>query len=209
MGKAEAVVTQAFELKANSRDFVEELTVEVQSASGRAAGASLTLSASCGGTCKAGEKFPRTILRAGQQANTTITYHDSTTSHHTTRTSYALTASKAGSPQASSRWKSPVYRCDQEIGRSAGCVFPKVRPVLTSMGALPQIAKNIRRVQDAGPHHYGDRARGNPAHPLHQCPRGARQPQQGMSRIPQTAPGHELRRVPLRPQQPRRFPLPT
>lgn len=30
------------------------------------------------------------------------------------------------------------------------------------MATLPEIAKNIRRVQDAGPHHYGDRTRGNP-----------------------------------------------
>lgn len=103
VGKAEVVVTQAMELKANSRDFVEALTAEVRSATGRATGASLTLSASCGGTCKASEKFPRTTLRAGQQANTTITYHDSTRSQHATRTRYALTASKAGSPEASSR----------------------------------------------------------------------------------------------------------
>lgn len=41
VGKDEVFVTQAYELKANRRDFVELLTAEVQSATGRAAGASL------------------------------------------------------------------------------------------------------------------------------------------------------------------------
>ncbi|WP_420037730.1 NucA/NucB deoxyribonuclease domain-containing protein [Streptomyces sp. cg28] len=32
----------------------------------------------------------------------------------------------------------------------------------TSMSALAEIVRNIRRIQDSGPHHYGDPTRGNP-----------------------------------------------
>lgn len=190
VGKADVVVTQAYELEANSRDFAESLTAEVTSASGRAVGSTLTLSASCGGTCKATEKFPKTALRKGEEAATTIMYHDTTASQNVTRTSYALTARK-GPLSTVSPWKSPSYRCDQQVGRSAGCVFHKVKPVLTAMGSLPEISRNIRRIQDAGPHHYGDRTRGNPltrttsatverANRNRSCPASRKRPQ-GMS----------------------------
>ncbi|MGW3037433.1 NucA/NucB deoxyribonuclease domain-containing protein [Streptomyces sp. NPDC001178] len=55
----------------------------------------------------------------------------------------------------------PTVRCDN-IRRGEGCVMFDFRPTLTSMRQLPNISHNIRRIQQAGPHHYGRQYDGNP-----------------------------------------------
>ncbi|GAA2640327.1 NucA/NucB deoxyribonuclease domain-containing protein [Streptomyces axinellae] len=53
--------------------------------------------------------------------------------------------------------------CDNVLNRvTAGCVFPKHIPTMTSMKKLPALADNIRRIQKEGPHHYGLKSGGNP-----------------------------------------------
>lgn len=161
VGSAVMDVTQSYALKANSREFTETFTLDIREVSGEAAGSSLALKAQCAGTCTAAVKVPPVGVAKGRRMHGTITNKDTTTSRNTTRTTYTLTGTKAGFPPATDTWTSPDYRCDQEIGKSAGCVFPSTVPVLTTMAQLPEIAANIRRVQDAGPHHYGDRNRGS------------------------------------------------
>ncbi|WP_437112333.1 NucA/NucB deoxyribonuclease domain-containing protein [Streptomyces cinnamoneus] len=91
------------------------------------------------------------------------------------------------------------YRCDYTFWNRAnirrtlspGCVFPGFTPTMTTMQALPEIAKNIRGVQARGGH-YGKPGSG---HPLHReandatadanrqkvCPRGQTPPRAGLS----------------------------
>ncbi|MFF3018209.1 NucA/NucB deoxyribonuclease domain-containing protein [Streptomyces sp. NPDC057939] len=161
VGSAVMDVTQSYKLKANSREFTETFTLDIKDVSGEAAGANLVLKAACGGTCVATVKVPGAGVAKGRRMSGTLTYKDTTTGRNTTRTTYTLTGTKPSFPPATDRWTSPDYRCDQEIGKSAGCVFPSTLPVLTTMAQLPEIAANIRRVQDGGPHHYGDRRRGS------------------------------------------------
>ncbi|MEU9033957.1 hypothetical protein AB0D45_03455 [Streptomyces sp. NPDC048352] len=154
-------MTEQYDLSAKKAAFTQQVTFTVKTAENMAKGARLTLSASCSGTCKARVKLPALTVETGRQTTGTITYRDSTTKRKTTTATDTVTATSPVAAPGKATWKSPTLRCDKEIGVNAGCVFPAATPTLTTMSQLPAIAANIRRVMDAGPHHYGYRTRGN------------------------------------------------
>ncbi|MFE1416926.1 NucA/NucB deoxyribonuclease domain-containing protein [Streptomyces sp. NPDC058746] len=127
-----------------------------------AKGARVTLSTLCDGICKATVKVPALMVEVGREVAGTITYRDSTAKRNSTAATHSVTATSAVATPGRATCKSAAFRCDKEIGTTAGCVFPAAAPTLTSMSQLPGNAANIRRVMDAGPHHYGDQTRGNP-----------------------------------------------
>jgi hypothetical protein len=167
VGSVSGTIQQAYTLATNSRTFTERIDLRVARVTSGAGGARETLRASCGGTCRASVHFPQGAgLVAGRTVSGSISYHDTTRTANRTRTTYLLTPLKAGFVPVPVAFRSLDYRCDNEVGGiSAGCVFPTFTPVMTSMARLPNIAANIRRIQHAGPHHYGVRVAGG--HPLH------------------------------------------
>lgn len=85
-----------------------------------------------------------------------VTYRDTTTTVHRDQAKYSLTFLKPGYTTGVSRWESLTFRCDDMVrGRGPGCVFPRFVPTLKTMVNLPHIRANIKRIQQAGPHHYG------------------------------------------------------
>ncbi|MFJ3842200.1 NucA/NucB deoxyribonuclease domain-containing protein [Streptomyces sp. NPDC090054] len=161
VGRAVLDLTQQYELAATKPEFGEKVTFKVRRVEGRAQGARITLAASCAGSCKTVVKMPALTVSVGSEAVGSITHTDSTTKRNTATVSYTATVTAAAATHGATKWKSPVIRCDKEIGSQAGCVIPGATPVLTTMSDLPEIAANIRKVMDGGPHHYGDRTRGS------------------------------------------------
>lgn len=153
-------VTQAMQLH-NSRNFSEKYTFKVTGIAGNTSAVTAAFNVSCGGSCRATNhvRGPRAV-RAGTVISGPVNYHDSTNTQHRDRAKYSLTFLKPGYTTGLSRWESMTFRCDDIIrgsGIGAGCVFPRYAPVLTTMANLPHIRTNIKRIQQAGPHHYGKR----------------------------------------------------
>lgn len=156
VGRALFTVVQYIQLHPLARSFVENVEVKVTSVAGQLRGASVNLAVKCGGTCTATSHFRngRPIV-AGLDETGLIAYSDSTTDVNTTASTYTLSWGLATTKPGA--WTSPSYRCDDRFKprQGAGCVVPRAIPTMTSMTQLPHIAANIRRIQDAGPHHYG------------------------------------------------------
>ncbi|MFF4652607.1 NucA/NucB deoxyribonuclease domain-containing protein [Streptomyces sp. NPDC001380] len=163
-------VVQAMQLNVKSRTFTETVTLKGLAAVGNTGGITATLAVSCGGTCRAANHFPQgRILGARSTIQGNVTYTDSTTTQHTAANLYQLTLTKPGYTRGGGSWNSLAHRCDasRAFGRQgAGCVLPSYTPFLLTMKPLPGIAANIRRIQNAGPHHYG-RYAASGGHPLH------------------------------------------
>jgi len=130
----------------------------------------MSLAVSCSNPCRATSHFhPETRVQQG--AKGTVSYDDSVgvggidpeLSHY--KATFKLINSHHPNPL---KWTSAVlYRCDDALnGQGAGCVIPAFLPTLTYMTQLTEIAKNIRRIQNKGPHHYGRPGSGNPLHRL-------------------------------------------
>lgn len=157
-GTIRFTVTQAIQLH-NSRNFSEKYTFKVTGIAGNTSAVTAAFNVSCAGSCRATNhvRGPRAV-RAGTVISGPVNYHDSTTTQHLDRAKYSLTFLKPGYTTGLSRWESMTFRCDDIIrgsGVGAGCVFPSFAPVLTTMANLPHIRANIKRIQQAGPHHYG------------------------------------------------------
>ncbi len=152
------------------RDFTEHFTITQSSVSGLTIPAYMSLAVSCSNPCRATSHFhPETRVQQG--AKGTVSYDDSVgvggidpeLSHY--KATFKLINSHHPNPL---KWTSAVlYRCDDALnGQGAGCVIPAFLPTLTYMTQLTEIAKNIRRIQNKGPHHYGRPGSGNPLHRL-------------------------------------------
>lgn len=162
LGVAQFVIFQDIQLNPLGRTFAENYEFRVTSVTGQLPGASVNLAVSCGGTCTATSHFPNgSAITQGSDITAAISYSDSTASVNTTTSSYSLTWGPNTTNPVTGR--SPSYRCDNLIpNQGAGCVSPDYVPTMTSMAGLPNIAANIRTVQQAGPHHYGRKADGLP-----------------------------------------------
>ncbi|MFF1872341.1 NucA/NucB deoxyribonuclease domain-containing protein [Kitasatospora herbaricolor] len=161
-GTADFTITQDIQPYYLSRTFAENFELQVTSVTGTLPGATLNLAVTCGGTCSATSYFPNgSAIVQGSDITTSIAYSDSTTTVNKTYSLYTLSWGVGTTTPIT--WGSPYYRCDDLIsGYSAGCVVPDVKPVLTTMATLPNIAANIGAIQQAGPHHYGRQADGLP-----------------------------------------------
>ncbi|MFF9706782.1 NucA/NucB deoxyribonuclease domain-containing protein [Streptomyces griseofuscus] len=164
-GLVDAVTAHEIQLNVKSRTFTDKVSLEIRGYTGDAniSGLTLSLSVSCGGSCKASVAGLRGIpVKIGEKAQGTVTFSDSTTTQHRTKASYSF-APSPGFSGPGIRETSPEFRCDNLIGgQGAGCVFPGYIPTMTSMATLPNIAANIRRIQAAGPSHFGRKADGKP-----------------------------------------------
>lgn len=171
VGRLNFRVTQHIGLHVTSPRFAERLSITFTSGAGDVDGFATEFTAFCGGTCKAAAHVPPEPTRVGETVNGTVDYADSTTAKNSTHTSYALEFTRPGYLSTPAAWSSPTYRCDKgsKAARTGnygtGCVFPGFAPTETRQAALPDIARNIARVQKAGPHHYGAYAlHGSPLH---------------------------------------------
>ncbi|MGW1793633.1 NucA/NucB deoxyribonuclease domain-containing protein [Streptomyces tubercidicus] len=171
-GTIRFAITQAVQLHTGSRDFSEKYTFKVTGIAGRASAVTAALDVACPGSCRATNHVsgPRAV-RAGTVISGPVNYHESTTTLHRDRVKYTLTFRKPGYSTSVSNWKSLTFRCDKGNKASktgnfgTGCVFPGYDPTEVKQAALPEISKNISRIQKAGPHHYGAYAlHGSPLH---------------------------------------------
>ncbi len=170
IGTLKFVLVQSIQLQIIGRDFTEHDAITNAKTSGLTNPAYLSISASCGNQCHAASHWhPGTRIEKGSKG--TISYSDSVMSGGIDleltqyRGSVKLINGHHSNPL---KWKSPLYfRCDDTLkGQGAGCVFPAFTPILTSMTKVADIAKNIRRIQNNGPGHYGRLGSGNPLHRL-------------------------------------------
>ncbi|MEV4252512.1 NucA/NucB deoxyribonuclease domain-containing protein [Spirillospora sp. NPDC049652] len=169
IGELKARSTHALVFNTKSRKFRETITVKVTSIVGRATGLRHTLVVSCGSPCKATNNFPQNrVWNLGQTIKGTISYSDGVKKGkvHFTASTYRWNSFKTGAnPSPGATTKSIGYRCDDKISnQSAGCVIPRATPMMTAMKKLPQIAANIRRIQNGSPGHYGKPGSGHPLH---------------------------------------------
>ena len=168
IGKATFTVTHAIELNTRSRDFTEQVSISDVKLSGNAGGIHVALGVKCDSPCTATKNtFPvGDTLRSGLHGD--LAYHDAVGAGHVhaDRSTYEwLFTKKGATPGATSGRTALAYRCDDAIKHfAAGCVFPEYFPIMTSMQRLPEIAANIRRIQNHGRDHYGRRGSGHPLH---------------------------------------------
>src|SRR5262249_9345066 len=147
-----------------SRNFSETVTISGVKVTGAAGGVHLALKVSCGSPCSLANHFPQG--RTLGSISGKISYHDAIRKGkaHTTPSKYPFTVTKSGYPAFVLAEPSLSSRCDQALGATAGCVFPKYSPFLTSLASLPNVAANIAKAQ-GGPGHYG--RPGSGGHTLH------------------------------------------
>jgi hypothetical protein len=162
-------LTQSMQLHVIGRDFLEHITVTSVVLTGDApADLEMALTGTCAKPCHATNHFPIGAPLADGTTGT-ISYHDAVAVGKEDKafTKYVL---ELDSPQFISsnpaKWDTPIlYRCDDALkGQRAGCVFPGFGSTLTTMKQLPDIAKNIHRIQAKGPGHYGRPGGKNPLH---------------------------------------------
>ncbi len=176
VGRMNFTVSQHIGLNVKSAKFSEQFSLTFTRGAGDVNGFMTELTATCGGTCKAGSHVPPEPTRIGGTVSGSIDYSDSTTTKNSTRTSYTLAFTRPGYLSTPARWSSLTYRCDKgnKAGRTGnygtGCVFPGFAPFETQQAALREISQNISRIQKAGPHHYG--AYGLHGSPLHRTADG-------------------------------------
>jgi hypothetical protein len=170
VGSIKFVLVQSIQLHVIGREFSEHVAITESKVSGITIPAYMSLVVSCGTQCHATSQWhPGTRVEKG--AKGTISYQDSVRAGGVDieLTQYKATFRLINGHHANPlKWKSPLnFRCDDALnGQRAGCVFPAFIPILTSMAKLPGIAKNIRRIQNKGPGHYGRPGGGNPLHRL-------------------------------------------
>ncbi|MGW6455111.1 NucA/NucB deoxyribonuclease domain-containing protein [Streptomyces sp. NPDC055078] len=199
VGHARFKITQKLTLKQKALKWSE--SVEIGRATlVNASGIRVGLKVSCGGTCKADNKFPRG-RSLGPVISGKVNYSSGVKKNKkdTTAAKYTFTFTKPGFTPGTIEYKSVAFRCDDTFWNQAntrrtlspGCVYPSFTPTLTTMGTLPNISRHIRNVQ-AGGGHYGRPGSGKPLHrEANQaradqnrqavCPRGQRPPGPGLS----------------------------
>lgn len=166
IGSINFVIDQQISTKHTRSTFSETLTYTFLSASGNWSGALLNQWVGCSSGCQASSStlpLGRSIF-VPSTYNAYVTYPTQTTTVNYFQPVYELTLGPA--PINGLRWFAPVVRCDKNIARgaSSGCVFYDVEPIMGTMqhSVIPHIARNIERIQQAGPNHYGRIPDGRP-----------------------------------------------
>ncbi|MFJ3714050.1 NucA/NucB deoxyribonuclease domain-containing protein [Streptomyces sp. NPDC090053] len=171
VGYATFTVSHEMTLNSGSRSWSEKFNLSKATLVGTASGIKTSVTASCGGTCKASTSFPAGHS-LGSPASGSVKYTDSVGKKHKnlTHTTYRYSFLKAGYTPGSTSYQSVNFRCDDAFwaksGKSRtkapGCVFPTA-PTAISMAGLPGISKGIRALRSRGGH-LGDPAAGKPLH---------------------------------------------
>lgn len=170
-----ATFTISHEMTLNKKSLMWSETMRVSKATivNNAGGIRMGVSVSCGSPCKASSHVPGHTL--GSAFSGKVDYSDGVKKNktHSGAAKYTFTFTKPGYTLGSFSYASLGFRCDDTFWNAAntrrlvrpGCVFPKFKPTLTTMSTLPEIAKNIRRIQAKGGH-YGKPGSGHPLHRL-------------------------------------------
>ncbi|MFI8930643.1 NucA/NucB deoxyribonuclease domain-containing protein [Streptomyces sp. NPDC053474] len=202
VGSAHFDITHRMTLKQKSLKWSESVKVGKARLVGNARGITVGLKVTCGSSkCKPTNKFPRGRKLGGSEISGKVNYQDKVAKLQKDNTSakYIYTFTKPGYTPGGFDYRSVPFRCDDTFWNRAltrrtlnpGCAHHTYIPVLTTMGSLTDIAKNIRRVQ-AGGGHYGRIGSGKPLHREASeraiqdnrdkvCPRGQRPPRPGLS----------------------------
>ncbi|MEV7856240.1 NucA/NucB deoxyribonuclease domain-containing protein [Streptomyces sp. NPDC088183] len=173
IGRAAFTISHEMTLNKKSLKWSETTRVSKATITGSAGGISMGTSVSCGSPCKASSHVPRHTL--GSAFSGKVDYNDGVKKNkiHSSAANYAFTFTKPGYTLGGFSYSSLGFRCDDSFWNAAntrrilspGCVFPKYIPTLTTMSTLPEIAKNIRKIQSKGGH-YGKPGSGHPLHRL-------------------------------------------
>ncbi|HEX4833898.1 MAG TPA: hypothetical protein VH478_22720 [Trebonia sp.] len=159
-------VTHVLALSARSLSFSEAVSVSDVQVAGNASGVQLGLQPACAAPCAVTSHFPQGQVIANGLAGT-IDYQDPVAAGQSqaARVSYALSFTKPGDASGGYTYQMPVgFRCDDALaGLAGGCVFPSYTPYLTTLAALPDVARNAIAAE-GGPGHYGKPGGGHPLH---------------------------------------------
>ncbi|MFE4801533.1 NucA/NucB deoxyribonuclease domain-containing protein [Streptomyces sp. NPDC056708] len=173
VGTATFTISHEMTLNKKSLQWSETMRVSKATIVNNARGIRMGVSVSCGSPCKAFSHVPGHTL--GSAFSGKVDYSDGVKKNktHSSAANYTFTFTKPGYTLGSFSYASLGFRCDDTFWNAAntrrlvrpGCVFPKFKPTLTTMSTLPEIAKNIRRIQAKGGH-YGKPGSGHPLHRL-------------------------------------------
>ncbi len=199
VGNAKFDITHKMTLKQKSLKWSESVKIG-KARLVNASGVTVRLKVTCGGKCKPDNRFPRG-RKLGREFSGKVNYQDKVAKLKKDNTSakYVFTFTKPGYSPGGFNYRSVPFRCDDTFWNrqhtrrtlSAGCAFHTFIPVMTTMRTLPEIAKNIRKVQSGGGH-YGRIGSGKPLHREADqqaitdnrnkvCPRGQTPPRPGLS----------------------------
>lgn len=169
VGRATFTISHEMTLNKKSLKWSETTRVSKAAIAGSASGIRMATSVSCGSPCKATSHVSSHTLGAAFSGK--VDYSDGVKKNkiHSSAAKYTFTFSKPGYTLGRFSYSSLGFRCDDSFWNAAktrrilspGCVFPKYKPTLTTMSTLPDIAKNIRRIQGKGGH-YGKPGSGHP-----------------------------------------------
>ena len=173
VGQAMFTATHQMTLNTKSVHWSETVSYSKATLTGEAGGVLMNVTPVCGLPCKATSHIkPHTV---GAAFSGTVSYSDGVRKNktHNTATRYTYSFTKLGFTPAGGSYSSLSYRCDDTFWNaantrrtlSAGCVFPRFTPTITTMQALPDISRNIRTIQGRGGH-YGRFGSGHPLHRL-------------------------------------------
>ncbi|EPH40160.1 NucA/NucB deoxyribonuclease domain-containing protein [Streptomyces aurantiacus] len=173
VGSAKFTVTHKMTLKQKSLKWSESVKISKARLLGNARGIKVGLKVTCGSSkCKPTNKFPRG-RSLGPEISGKVNYQDKVAKlkKDSASAKYLFTFTKAGYTPGGFNYRSVPFRCDDTFWTQPatsrtmrpGCVFHTYIPVLTTMQSLPEISKNIRRIQ-AGGGHYGRPGSGKPLH---------------------------------------------
>ncbi|GAB6898385.1 NucA/NucB deoxyribonuclease domain-containing protein [Kineosporia succinea] len=171
VGSVRMQMKRVLTLNPKKLKFSEKDSFKVLAVTGEGVGTSLDrFTVLCGKRCKAKVTFTRQSLTLGKTFNASVAYTSTVRSRKRVgnRSVYGLIFNHPTFGMEDVIVQSAPYRCDRQLtsNTAGGCVFHQVRPVLTSMQALPEISKNIARIQAAGKKHYGSRKLSKGRHPL-------------------------------------------
>lgn len=145
--------TQRIAIQGRLPTFTESVTVVMGAPTAKISPTTLSLTATCGGSCVAVGDLVGPV-GAGTTLSGTITYEGTVPpgGYVFAQPAYSILFSNADGPSTPGTWSANSVRCDNapKTGSSAGCVNPFFTPTMTSMQALPVISAGISRIQGAG-----------------------------------------------------------
>lgn len=166
VGVALLLVTTTVTTKVNSAAFTGRVNVEVLGTPGIPPGSSAVLTPGCDAPCGAGGEVGGPLI-TGALWGGDFSYTDPTARTHEPELTVTVTPFI---PEAEGQIPGTgvldiEVRCDDEFRTQLlpGCVISNYIPTMTTMAQLPEIAANIRRIQQAGG--YG--RPGSPSKALH------------------------------------------
>jgi hypothetical protein len=136
LGTATLVMVDSITLNATSSTFTDQVTVTLSSVSGQVSAVNVALDAACTALCRTTASTPwagSRLLAPGQSASGTFAFSETLAKgvQDSTLVKYHayVTVPGAAPAQPNASWDGSTYiRCDNAVGSTSGCVYPKASP---------------------------------------------------------------------------------